>query len=123
MKKLFMAAFASLLFILVSVNANAQKIISDTFESDGTRVVMFENSPKVCSSTIEIHILKNRITKVQYTKGCPGNTQGVSALIEGMKVRDAIKKLDGIQCGKRGTSCPDQLAIALKMIMDNPKKK
>ena len=57
------------------------------------------------------------IVSVKFTGGCNGNTQGISALIKGMKVTDAIKKLKGIDCNGRGTSCPDQLAIALENIL------
>ncbi|MBP5486661.1 MAG: TIGR03905 family TSCPD domain-containing protein, partial [Bacteroidales bacterium] len=54
--------------------------------------------------------------RVKYTNGCNGNTQGVAALIAGMKVDDAIRRLDGINCKGRGTSCPDQLARVLKSL-------
>ena len=60
--------------------------------------------------TIENGVLKN----VSFLGGCNGNLQGVSHLVEGMKVDDVIKRLDGIDCNGRGTSCPDQLAKALK---------
>lgn len=69
----------------------------------------------VCSQLIEVEADENGvITKVQFTGGCNGNTQGVSRLTEGMKIDDAIAKMKGIRCGVRGTSCPDQLAKALK---------
>lgn len=68
-----------------------------------------------CSRQIDIEIDENRIiTKVTFTGGCSGNTQGVSALVVGMSVEEAIKRLEGIKCGPRSTSCPDQLAQALK---------
>ena len=57
---------------------------------------------------------ENKIHNVKFIGGCSGNTQGVSALIRGMNIDDAIGRLDGIQCGVRKTSCPDQLARALK---------
>ena len=63
-----------------------------------------------------VHVKDGVITFAQFTKGCSGNTQGVCVLIKGMKVQDAIDKLDGILCGRRGTSCPDQLATALKLL-------
>ena len=72
-------------------------------------------TPKgVCSRNIEIELDGDVITKVTFTGGCHGNTQGVSRLCEGMKVDDVISKLDGIDCKGRGTSCPDQLVKALK---------
>lgn len=67
----------------------------------------------VCSRVIDIDLDGDVIKKVRFTGGCSGNTQGVAALIEGMTVEEAIKRLSGIQCGFRPTSCPDQLAKAL----------
>ena len=68
----------------------------------------------VCSRMIEIDIEENVIQKVQYHGGCSGNTQGVAALVRGMTVTEAIERLEGIRCGFKSTSCPDQLAQALK---------
>ena len=63
---------------------------------------------------INIEVNDGIIDSVQFMGGCNGNTQGVSALVKGMKVDEAIKRLEGISCNGRGTSCPDQLAKALK---------
>ena len=68
-----------------------------------------------CSSQINIEVEVDTVKKVQFVGGCHGNTQGVSKLVEGMKVEDVINKLEGIDCKGKGTSCPDQLAKALKM--------
>lgn len=70
----------------------------------------------VCSREIKFEIDENTntINKVQFNGGCSGNTSGLSRLLEGMKVDDVIKKLEGVTCGYRSTSCPDQLAKALK---------
>ena len=68
----------------------------------------------VCSREIRFEIEDNKIKTVQFIGGCSGTTQGVSRLIEGMDVDEAIRRIDGIDCGGRGTSCPDQLARALK---------
>jgi len=68
----------------------------------------------VCSQEINFEVEDNKLVKVQFVGGCSGNTQGVSRLVEGMDVDEAIKRLEGIQCGFRPTSCPDQLAQALK---------
>lgn len=68
----------------------------------------------VCSKQIDIKLDGDVIKSVKFTGGCSGNTQGVAALVAGMKVSDAISRLDGIRCGIRETSCPDQLAKALK---------
>ena len=73
----------------------------------------------VCSRNIEIEIEDGIIQSAKYTGGCNGNTQGIGALIKGMKVEEAIKRLKGIDCNGRGTSCPDQLAIALEKIISN----
>lgn len=68
-----------------------------------------------CSRQIDIEISDNGIIdSVKFTGGCSGNTQGVAALVKGMTVNEAIERLDGIKCGPRPTSCPDQLAQALK---------
>ena len=68
----------------------------------------------VCSREIHFDIADNKITQVQFVGGCSGNTQGVSKLVEGMDIDEVIKRTDGILCGARPTSCPDQLARALK---------
>ena len=68
----------------------------------------------VCSRAIEIEVEDGVILRVQYIGGCHGNTQGVAALIRGMRVEDAIERLSGIDCRGRSTSCPDQLARALR---------
>ena len=68
----------------------------------------------VCSSSIELEIDDGRVKSVRFTGGCNGNLQGIGSLVEGMEVDDVIKKLSGIKCGFKGTSCPDQLAEALK---------
>ena len=67
-----------------------------------------------CSRAIQFEVDGDTIQSVQFVGGCDGNTQGVAALVKGMKVEDAIARLEGIDCRGRGTSCPDQLAKALK---------
>ncbi|MBU3839797.1 MAG: TIGR03905 family TSCPD domain-containing protein [Candidatus Ruminococcus intestinipullorum] len=68
----------------------------------------------VCSQEIQFEIEDNKVKNVIFTGGCNGNLQGISRLVEGMDVNDAISKIEGIHCGHRSTSCPDQLAQALK---------
>ena len=68
----------------------------------------------VCSRKMDIEVDNGIITAVKISGGCAGNTQGVSKLLIGMKVEDAIARLEGIRCGFKSTSCPDQLARALK---------
>ena len=70
----------------------------------------------VCSYEMIIEVEGDTIKKVIIEGGCAGNTVGVSRLVEGMKIEEAIKRLKGIPCGMRGTSCPDQLARALEEI-------
>jgi len=65
---------------------------------------------------ITITIDGETIEKVQYLGGCSGNTQGVAALVKGMTIDEAISRLQGIRCGRKSTSCPDQLANALLSI-------
>ena len=66
-----------------------------------------------CSSAIDIEVNNGVIESVAFTGGCNGNLKGISALVKGMKVEDAISRLEGIRCGFKSTSCPDQLAKAL----------
>jgi len=69
----------------------------------------------VCSRKIDFEIENGVITYLQYTGGCNGNLKGISSLVKGMKVDDVIERLKGVDCGGRGTSCPDQLARALEL--------
>ncbi len=68
----------------------------------------------VCAREIVIDVVDDVIESVKYIGGCNGNTQGVAALVKGMSVDEAIERLSGIKCGFKQTSCPDQLAQALK---------
>ena len=70
----------------------------------------------VCSMKMTIEVEEDIIKSVNFLGGCAGNTQGVASLIKGMNIDEAIKRLKGIDCRGRGTSCPDQLAIALEQI-------
>ncbi len=68
-----------------------------------------------CSTAIEIETDGDVVRSVRFINGCTGNTQGVARLVEGMQIDEVIRRLEGIQC-RNGTSCPDQLARALKKI-------
>lgn len=68
----------------------------------------------VCSAKIDFEIEDGIVKNVQFTRGCSGNTQGISKLTEGMPVDEVISRLKGLNCNGRGTSCPDQLARALE---------
>ena len=70
----------------------------------------------VCSVQIDFDIEEGKIYNVKYIGGCNGNLKAIGALLEGMEVKDVIKKLRGITCGFKGTSCTDQLAQALEKI-------
>ncbi|ONI39754.1 TIGR03905 family protein [Candidatus Epulonipiscium fishelsonii] len=72
------------------------------------------NTKGVCSRQINFDVKDNKITNVSFINGCAGNAIGLSALIEGMEIDEAIKRLKGIDCRGKGTSCPDQLSIALE---------
>lgn len=73
-----------------------------------------------CSKKIEIEIDENEIVRnVTFSGGCHGNLQGISKLVCGMHIDDIIDKLSGIKCGFKSTSCPDQLALALKEVKEN----
>ena len=73
-----------------------------------------------CSRAIEVEINDEGIvTDVAFSGGCSGNTQGVAALVRGMTAAEAISRLEGIKCGFKSTSCPDQLAIALQECLDS----
>ena len=72
-----------------------------------------------CSRSILFDIEEGKVKNVQYIGGCNGNLKGIGSLVEGMEINDVITRLEGISCGSKGTSCPDQLAAALKQIRDN----
>lgn len=128
MKKIIIAIFAALVAVaagaqeqqqvhnqVMEETVNDYKIVSDEVV-DGIRYVTATPSAKVCSKQIDIEIKDGIIRKVLYTRGCEGNAKGIGALIKDMSVEEAIRRLDGITCGKRGTSCPDQLARILKAL-------
>ena len=71
-----------------------------------------------CSRQIDFELDGNIIKSVAFTGGCHGNLQGISKLVEGMNAEEAIKRLRGICCGSKPTSCPDQLAIALEAALE-----
>lgn len=117
-------AFSFLLFSLSAMGQEQQAVVSDVDDYaivkdevvDGVRYVVATPSAKVCSKQIDIEIKDGIIQKVVYTRGCDGNAKGIGALIKDMSVEEAIRRLEGINCGKRGTSCPDQLAKVLKAL-------
>lgn len=99
----------------VASDGNDFSVVKDELV-EGVRYVTAVPSAKVCSNKIDIEIVDGVIQKVVYTRGCEGNAKGIGALVKDMTVEEAIKRLEGITCGKRGTSCPDQLAKVLKSL-------
>lgn len=76
---------------------------------------MYTYEPKgVCSRKITFNVENDKIKDINFVGGCPGNLLGISHLIDGMDMESVIKKLKGIRCGNKETSCPDQLAKALE---------
>jgi len=76
-----------------------------------------EYRPKgVCSQKITFDVEDGKVKNVKFLGGCNGNLQGIASLVEGMPVEEVIEKLEGIKCGYKDTSCPDQLAKALEEI-------
>ena len=70
----------------------------------------------VCSTEIHVDMENDTIKSVEFVRGCPGNLFGISSLVKGMNIDEAISRLEGIKCRDKATSCPDQLAQALKEI-------
>ena len=80
----------------------------------------FEYKTKgVCSRKINLSVEDGKVCKVAFDGGCNGNGKGVAALVEGMAVDEAIHRMEGIKCGMKNTSCPDQLAQALRQAKEN----
>lgn len=77
------------------------------------------NTSGTCSKQIEVTTDNGKVTCVKFHGGCHGNTQGVAALVAGMDIDEAIKRLEGIDCHGKGTSCPDQLAKALRQLSES----
>ena len=82
--------------------------------------MQFEYKTKgTCSQMIYFDVEDGKVFNVSYLGGCNGNLQGIGKLVEGMEIDEVIKRLDGIHCGSKPTSCPDQLATALKKAKEN----
>ncbi len=71
----------------------------------------------VCSRSVSFDLRDGCVYNVQFEGGCNGNTKGIAALIEGMEAAEAVRRLSGIRCGFKATSCPDQLANALQQAL------
>lgn len=73
----------------------------------------------VCSRSIEFDVIDDKVKNVKFDGGCAGNSQGVASLVDGMDIDEVIKRMENIKCGFKSTSCPDQLANALKQYKAN----
>ncbi|MBQ0025259.1 MAG: TIGR03905 family TSCPD domain-containing protein [Bacteroidales bacterium] len=93
---------------------NEQRLLSDQTTPDGTRVIQIAPSGIVCAQWIGIAVKDDIILEAAFEGGCNGNSQGIARLVKGMNVRDVVERLEGISCAGKGTSCPDQLAKAIK---------
>lgn len=82
------------------------------------KTIHFIPSSSVCSVAIDLTVENGVVREVVFEGGCSGNLQGISMLVRGMKVEEVIERLEGIQCGTKRTSCPDQLVKALKSLSD-----
>ena len=81
---------------------------------------MYEYKTKgTCSQMIYFDVVDNKLTNVTFLGGCNGNLKGISKLVEGMDIDDIISRVEGVTCGMKKTSCPDQLAQALKAYKEN----
>lgn len=81
--------------------------------------MMVYKTKGTCSQAIQVEVEQNIVTAVKFIGGCAGNTAGIEKLVVGMPVNEVISRLEGIPCGMRPTSCPDQLAKALKQYQEN----
>lgn len=80
------------------------------------KTINYKPSDAVCSVAIELTVEDEVVREVRFTGGCSGNLQGIGMLVRGMKVEEVIERLEGISCGSKRTSCPDQLAKALRTL-------
>ena len=84
----------------------------------GEHIMKFDYAPRgVCARKFTIEVENGKIGQISVTGGCNGNLQGLAALLKGMDVEEAISRLEGIRCGFKSTSCPDQMAQALKTVL------
>lgn len=80
---------------------------------------VYKTKGGICAQEIIVDIIDDEVKEVQFVGGCPGNHLGIAALVKGMKITDVVNRLSGITCGPRSSSCPDQLACALKEYLKN----
>jgi len=88
---------------------------------DGVDEVRYQPSG-VCSKLMVLKIKNNQILTMETVGGCSGNLKGIGALVAGMDINEVIKRVQGLPCGSRPTSCPDQLSVALKLYLEQKSK-
>lgn len=93
------------------------KKIKDETTPEGVRVIYADTCREVCSQQLAVAVKDGIILEAAVAGGCSGNSQGICRLVAGMKVEEAIRRMEGIRCAGKGTSCPDQLAKALKLFL------
>lgn len=103
-----------ILTIFVSIKLTDMKIVNDTF-SCGVRTIVAQPEG-VCSQAIELKLFGDVIAEVNFYGGCSGNLKGIASLCKGHKISEVQQRLQGITCGPKNTSCPDQFAQLLKAI-------
>lgn len=92
------------------------KLLKEETTPEGVKILYAHPCSAVCCKQIAVAAKDGVILEAQFAGGCPGNTVGVASLIRGMKVEDAISRLEGIRCGGKPTSCPDQMAKVLRLL-------
>lgn len=90
-------------------------------EIDGVDEIRFQPSG-VCSKLMVLKIKDNKILNMETVGGCSGNLKGIGSLVIGMDINEVIKRIQGIPCGSRPTSCPDQLSVCLKVYLEEKSK-
>ena len=88
--------------------------VKDEITPEGIRVIYANTCREVCSQQVAVAVKDGVILEAAFAGGCSGNTQGICKLVVGMKIEDAVSRLEGIRCGSKETSCPNQLARVLK---------
>lgn len=94
---------------------------NEVIRENGENMLLYKTQG-TCSRYIEVGVKDGCVTRCRFYGGCDGNTKGLSQLVVGMKTQDVISQLNGVMCGKKGTSCPDQLCRALEQVEAQPKE-
>lgn len=76
----------------------------------------------VCSRSITMDLVDGKVHNIRFMGGCPGNTVGLSRMLEGMEAEEVVRRLKGVRCGFKSTSCPDQLACGLETVLAQQEK-